>query len=277
MTKRGQMLLNALVNVLINNNYWVASLTFRALLKLWFADLQKEQCVSLSWECWAGRAGPKSFNCGTTQLIFVCVNPIFASGYLVLPVCSLHVEPSPWTLLHPSGECSHCCPWFGEFKDPQCSERRCRTISMCSQEQPGHSLFKTCNSGSGRWVTLALGSSSTCQVLVYTWLTWIHLALSHRCWQKHLRRWPKRQKKGKERKAEWETERVCPYLLPLLTDGERNDLWRVIVHGWCGSGGIFVSQMCFSFWWMVSKMPACFLLEKSHQTHGLCTMACEGG
>ncbi|OWK57270.1 hypothetical protein RLOC_00011431 [Lonchura striata] len=48
------------------------------------------------------------------------------------------------------GDCSHCHPRFWKFKDTQCSERRCRTVSLCSQEQFGHSLFKTCNCGSGR-------------------------------------------------------------------------------------------------------------------------------
>lgn len=127
------------------------------------------------WQYWAGRAGPKSFSCRTTQIIFMHVSPIFGSGYLVLLVCSLHVEPSPWPILPLAGERSHCCPWFGEFKDPQCSERRCRTISMCSQEQPRHSLFETRNGGSGRWVIHAVGSMSTCQLLVHTCLTWINL------------------------------------------------------------------------------------------------------
>lgn len=147
----------------------------------------------------------------------MCVSPIFASGYMVLFVCSLHVKPSPQSLLPLAGECSHCCPWLREFKDPQCSERRRRTIPMCSQKQLGHSLFETCNGGSGRWVTLAPGSRPTCQLLVHTWLAWInpkyHINIDKNILEQNrhpfYRKGRRKEMKGKQ------NEKVCPTRAPI--------------------------------------------------------------
>lgn len=206
------------------------------------------------------------------------VSPIFASGYLVLLVCSLHVDPSHQSLLPLAGECSHCYPWFREFKDPQRSERRCRTISMCCQEQPGHSLFETGNRGSGRWVTLALSSSSAYQLLMHTWLACInpkyHIDVDKNilgCDPKGRRR----ERKGKQREKQRKFVHTCSHC------------WLMVKGAICGGPCPCLlwwdiclsedSQICFSFWLMVSKMPPCFLFVKSHQTHGLYVMACENG
>lgn len=131
-------------------------------------------------------------------------SPTFASGHLVLFVDRMYVKPSPRSLLPLPGECSHCCSRLREFKDPQCSERRCGAVSVCSQKQPGHSLFETCDSGRGRWVVLAPGSSSLRWPCKHTQLTCMKLKYQLDV-DKITLGWLKRQKKGKERKVEWET------------------------------------------------------------------------
>lgn len=155
--------------------------------------------MGVSLHSWAGRACPRYFRCRTTQMIFMRVSPVCQWIFGAACVQSAR-RALPRSLLPPTGECSHCCPRFGEFKDPQRSKRRCRTVSMCSQEQPWYSLFKTCNGGSGRWVTLASGSSSMCQLLVRILLTWINLKFHVDVNKNILRGGPKGRRKDKKRK-----------------------------------------------------------------------------
>lgn len=151
------------------------------------------------WQRWTGRSELRFFSYRAAEISFMHVSPSFARGRLVLLVCRVYTKFSPWALLSLAGECTHCCSWFREFEDPQCSERRCRTVSMCSQKQPGQCLFKTCNSGCGRWVTLASGSSSICWPDGTTELSWVNLKYQFDI-DKNILGWPKRQGKGKEGK-----------------------------------------------------------------------------
>lgn len=155
--------------------------------------------MSVLWQCRTGRSEPRFFSYRAAEISSMHVSLNFARGHSVLLIWRVYTKLSPWALLPLTGERTHCCSWFREFEDPQCSERRCGTVSMCSQKQPGQCLFKTCNSGCGRWVVLASGSSSTRWPYGPTQLTWVNLKYQIDV-DKNTLGWPKRQGKGKERK-----------------------------------------------------------------------------
>lgn len=163
-----QILRKALVRVLLNKNSFET-------INHWSAKIAMGEYVMTKQ---SRKSWPKSLSCRATCIVFMHVTPSFVNRFLMLFVCSVHVESSPQLLLSLAGDCSHCCPRLWEFEDTQRSERRRRTVSLCSQEQSGHSLFKTCNCGRGRWVTFEPGSSSVCQPLVHTQLAWINLKYS---------------------------------------------------------------------------------------------------